>query len=106
MPFVDHPAMIKVDDAIRISPIVLNELEAYRIINRTRFEFARRRDDHLNYNQNDLRPYGELIFMCIPACATSYDELPEGRADTLRPHVVAYMEKAVSRSHVWILLRH
>ncbi|KAJ7933434.1 hypothetical protein B0H13DRAFT_1856210 [Mycena leptocephala] len=63
------------------------EVEAMETLASTKFA-------HVEYVQEHLRPFCELIRGCIPLAVTVPDDLPDGRAEFLRPYIGAYLEKA------------
>ncbi|KAJ7815213.1 hypothetical protein B0H13DRAFT_1924306, partial [Mycena leptocephala] len=63
------------------------EVEAMETLASTKFA-------HVEYVQEHLRPFCELICGCIPSAVTVPDDLPDGRAEFLRPYIGAYLEKA------------
>ncbi|KAJ7830684.1 hypothetical protein B0H13DRAFT_1915840 [Mycena leptocephala] len=63
------------------------EVEAMETLASTKFA-------HVEYVREHLRPFCELIRGCIPSAVTVPDDLPDGRAEFLRPYVGAYLEKA------------
>ncbi|KAJ7915891.1 hypothetical protein B0H13DRAFT_1871638 [Mycena leptocephala] len=58
------------------------------------FQLASTKFAHVEYVREHLRPLCELIRGCIPSAVTVPDDLPDGRAEFLRPYVGAYLEKA------------
>ncbi|KAJ7880886.1 hypothetical protein B0H13DRAFT_1891549 [Mycena leptocephala] len=63
------------------------EVEAMETLASTKFV-------HVEYVREHLRPFCELIRRCIPSAVTVPDDLPDGRAEFLRPYIGAYLEKA------------
>jgi hypothetical protein len=72
-------------------------MDSYCSVHITGLQLASTKFAHVEYVREHLRPFCELIRGCIPSAVTVPDDLPDGRAEFLRPYVGAYLEKAVSK---------
>ena len=93
--YTGYPRPRCVAEVIAIDPAVIAQLDVFRAARPEVDEFTRNLLDHTVYTSQHLRPFGELINLCIPAGAGLPNDLPVGRAQFLAPYVAVYIERAV-----------
>ncbi|KAJ7849894.1 hypothetical protein B0H13DRAFT_1905999 [Mycena leptocephala] len=94
MSYFLFPPPRTVAEVVPIHQLVVARMDSYCGVRIKAFQLASTKFVHVEYVQEHLRPLCELICGCIPSAVTVPDDLPDGRAEFLRPYVGAYLEKA------------
>ncbi|KAJ7882521.1 hypothetical protein B0H13DRAFT_2344606 [Mycena leptocephala] len=95
MSYFLFPPPRTVAEVVPIHQLVVARMDSYCGVRIEAFQLASTKFAHVEYIREHLRPFCELIRGCIPSAVTVPDNLPDGRAEFLRPYVGAYLEKAV-----------
>ncbi|KAJ7875236.1 hypothetical protein B0H13DRAFT_1894189 [Mycena leptocephala] len=94
MSYFLFPPPRTVAEVVPIHQLVVARMDSYCGVRIEAFQLASTKFAHVEYVREHLRPFCELIRRCIPSAVTVPDDLPDGRAEFLRPYVGAYLEKA------------
>ncbi|KAJ7813373.1 hypothetical protein B0H13DRAFT_1925548 [Mycena leptocephala] len=94
MSYFLFPPPRTVAEVVPIHQLVIARMDSYCSVHITGLQLASTKFAHVEYVREHLRPFCELIRGCIPSAVTVPDDLPDGRAEFLRPYVGAYLEKA------------
>ncbi|KAJ7840995.1 hypothetical protein B0H13DRAFT_1910480 [Mycena leptocephala] len=94
MSYFLFPPPRTVAEVVPIHQLVVARMDLYCGVRIEAFQLASTKFAHVEYVREHLRPLCKLIRGCIPSAVTVPDDLPDGRAEFLRPYVGTYLEKA------------
>ncbi|KAJ7936010.1 hypothetical protein B0H13DRAFT_1853713 [Mycena leptocephala] len=94
MSYFLFPPPRTVAEVVPIHQLVIARMDSYCSVHIAGLQLASTKFAHVEYVREHLRPFCELIRGCIPSAVTVPEDLPDGRAEFLRPYVGAYLEKA------------
>ncbi|KAJ7441705.1 hypothetical protein FB451DRAFT_1190892 [Mycena latifolia] len=92
--YADACVVRSVADAWQIDPRIESELQNAQFRNLDYREYVSEREAHITYVQDFIRPYAEMIWLCIPAGSHCASQLPVGRVKFLSAHNISLITAA------------